>query len=153
MEWHNMHYVNSCTMWGDPQSIFGTLQLVLNWRISKGPKQCYRKIVHKTIKIHAKKSFLAKYAWASLFKKFKTHLFICCFVILCSHVFPPLWVCVLCVCMRDRAEKIFIYWLLYLLCNHVGMCNRTYAWNLFSPLSLITYEQTLEHLAPIPMLM
>ena len=88
-----MHYVNSCTMWGDPQSIFGTLQLVLNWRISKGPKQCYRKIVHKTIKIHAKKSFLAKYAWASLFKKFKTHLFICCFVILCSHVFPPLWVC------------------------------------------------------------
>ena len=140
-----MHYVNSCTTWGDSQSIFGTLQLVLNWRISKGPKQCYRKIVHKTIKIHAKKSFLAKYAWACPFKKFKTHLFIRSFLILCSCVFPPLWVCVsVCVSVRVccgcvwETEKIFIYWLLYLLCIHVGMCNRTYAWNLFSLLSLIT---------------
>ena len=30
---------NSCTSWGDPESISKPLQLVLNWRISKEPKQ------------------------------------------------------------------------------------------------------------------
>ena len=56
-------------MWGDPQSIFKTLQLVLNWRISKESKHklMLQKIVLKTIIIHARNRFLDKSAWSSSF--------------------------------------------------------------------------------------